>query len=108
MLTRLRQLTLHRSLVPKSYLEELRLLDIEDENNATRQGGALITPAERLRLQNKLFQIIEDNEECPVCFDFMTSPRITPCAHAFCLDCITGAIQRDPKCPMVRISPIEV
>ncbi|KAF9518097.1 hypothetical protein BS47DRAFT_1359131 [Hydnum rufescens UP504] len=102
MLTRLRQLTLHRSLVPNSYLEELRLLNIEDGTNVAQLGGATITPAERLRLQNRLFQIIEDNEECPVCFDIMTSPRITPCAHAFCLDCIAGVIQRDPKCPMDR------
>ena len=96
MLTRLRQLTLHPGLVPKSYMDELT-----KEPSGHDHAQPLVTATERIRLQNVLFKIVEDNEECPVCFDVLSNPRITPCAHAFCLECITNVILRNPECPMV-------
>lgn len=80
MLTRLRQLTLHPALVPKSYLTDLQSGD-DDET----QPAIHITPQDRIRLQAILAQAIEDNEECPVCFNVLTEPRITSCSHAYCL-----------------------
>ncbi|KAF8342156.1 SNF2 family N-terminal domain-containing protein [Cantharellus anzutake] len=101
MLTRLRQLALHPALVPRSYLEELTLQNMEDENTNGHSSVSL-SHEDRRRLQNLLFQFAEDNEECAICFDVLRDPRITPCAHAFCLECITNALSRDPKCPMDR------
>lgn len=80
MLTRLRQLALHPGLVPADYLDQLRHTD-DDHPEAAIQ----VSPEEKIRLQSILAQAIEDNEECPICFDIMNDPRITGCTHRFCL-----------------------
>ncbi|KAJ3569860.1 hypothetical protein NP233_g4782 [Leucocoprinus birnbaumii] len=97
LLTRMRQLALHPGLVPRNYLEELRT-----EEDQTHAPIIALNPEEKLRLQDILSQAIEDCEECPVCFELLNNPRITYCAHKFCLACITEVISRDPKCPMDR------
>ncbi|KAI0344734.1 hypothetical protein BDW22DRAFT_1354880 [Trametopsis cervina] len=102
MLTRLRQLALHPGLVPANYAEKLRTA-MENEDAAAVDAPAMpLTPANKVRLQGLLLQAIEDNEECPICFDVFTDPRITSCSHCYCLACITEVIQREPKCPMDR------
>ncbi|KAI0730200.1 SNF2 family N-terminal domain-containing protein [Fomitopsis betulina] len=97
LLTRLRQIALHPGLVPRNYLEQLRIAEAQ-EDVPTRQLSA----QDRARLQALLAQGVEDNEECPVCFDILRDPRITSCAHMFCLECISTVIARDQKCPMDR------
>ncbi|KDQ18333.1 hypothetical protein BOTBODRAFT_184989 [Botryobasidium botryosum FD-172 SS1] len=99
MLTRLRQLTLHPGLVPASYLEDLKSGMNQPAGN---QPAMVLTAQDRLELQAKLLQIIEDNEECAICFDNLKEPRILSCGHPFCLACISEVIARDPKCPMDR------
>ncbi|KAF9451964.1 hypothetical protein P691DRAFT_772701 [Macrolepiota fuliginosa MF-IS2] len=99
MLTRMRQLALHPGLLPSNYLEELRKM--ENGEHPPRPIAPL-TPEEKLRLQDILAQAIEDCEECPICFDILNNPRVTYCAHKFCLSCISEVISRDPKCPMDR------
>ncbi|KIM40208.1 hypothetical protein M413DRAFT_28716 [Hebeloma cylindrosporum] len=99
MLTRMRQIALHPGLVPANYLEELRKAESNDGNAAK---PITITPAEKARLQDMLAQAIEDCEECPICLDPLNDPRITSCAHIFCLACIAEIISRDPKCPLDR------
>jgi SWI/SNF-related matrix-associated actin-dependent regulator of chromatin subfamily A3 len=96
MLTRMRQLALHPGLVPSNYLEQLKAADGQDDAPAVRT-----TPEDKIRLQRLLSQIIEDCEECPICFSILADPRITSCCHPFCLACISEVISRDPKCPMV-------
>ncbi|KAH9941011.1 SNF2 family N-terminal domain-containing protein [Amylocystis lapponica] len=100
MLTRMRQLVLHPGLVPPNYLAQLRAAAAEDDDAPA--AAVQITPADKIRLQAILAQGIEDNEECPICFGILDEPRITSCAHMFCLDCITEVIARDAKCPMDR------
>ncbi|KAF8638068.1 hypothetical protein AX16_010700 [Volvariella volvacea WC 439] len=97
MLTRLRQLALHPGLVPKSYLDGLRL-----GSDLSGHGKVVLSPEEKARLQRILAQAIEDCEECPICFSVLENARITSCAHCFCLPCITEAISRASKCPMDR------
>ncbi|KZT00465.1 uncharacterized protein LAESUDRAFT_553779 [Laetiporus sulphureus 93-53] len=99
LLTRLRQLALHPGLVPANYLEQLR---IAESNDDAPMSAIKLTPEDKIRLQNILAQGIEDNEECPICFDILNQPRITGCGHMFCLACISEVISRDPKCPMDR------
>ncbi|KAI6046015.1 SNF2 family N-terminal domain-containing protein [Pisolithus marmoratus] len=98
MLTRLRQIALHPGLIPVNYLEQLQVT----EELSTQPPVVHITPQLKERLQAQLSKLIEDSEECPVCFGVLTDPRITPCAHAFCFACISEVIARDPKCPMDR------
>ena len=82
MLTRLRQLALHPGLVPADYLEQLRNAAEHDDASP---AAVHITPQDKIRLQAILAKGIEDNEECPICFDILNEPRITGCAHMFCL-----------------------
>lgn len=82
MLTRLRQIALHPGLIPADYLDQLRA---NEDINSTRGGVIHITPELKIKLETAILQAIEDNEECPVCFNVMTEPRITSCAHVFCL-----------------------
>ncbi|KAI5123845.1 hypothetical protein M0805_005664 [Coniferiporia weirii] len=101
MLTRLRQIVLHPGLVPSNYLDQLK--ESCNEDNEDKPGALLkITPQLKIKLQAILAQAIEDNEECPICFDVLNEPRITGCAHAFCLACISEIIMRDSRCPMDR------
>jgi SWI/SNF-related matrix-associated actin-dependent regulator of chromatin subfamily A3 len=79
MLTRLRQLALHPGLIPRDYADQLRRT--EEDNNDMMQ----LTPEEKARMQRLLSQAIEDEEECPVCFDVLNNPQITACSHWFCL-----------------------
>ncbi|KAG0704509.1 SNF2 family N-terminal domain-containing protein [Suillus ampliporus] len=99
MLTRLRQLALHPGLLPPNYLEQLRAAEDKEES---AHVALPITQEQRHHLQSLLAQAIEDNEECPICFSVLNDPRITACAHPFCLACISEVIARDPKCPMDR------
>ena len=80
MLTRLRQIALHPGLVPSNYLDQLNHADEENGGPITQ-----LTPQDKIRLQAALAQAIEDSEECPICFGILDNPRITPCAHPFCL-----------------------
>lgn len=81
MLTRLRQIALHPGLVPSDYLQQLRDAGDDDASRPIVQLSA----QDKLRLQGVLAQGIEDNEECPICFGILDDPRITTCAHMFCL-----------------------
>ncbi|KAF8520324.1 SNF2 family N-terminal domain-containing protein [Hysterangium stoloniferum] len=100
LLTRLRQLTLHPALIPSDYLQQLRSMSLDDSGCAP--PAMPITPQDRFRLQTILARAIEDREECPICFDITNDPRITPCAHLFCLACISEVLSRDSRCPMDR------
>lgn len=82
MLTRLRQIVLHPGLIPANYLDQLKA---NDDISSARGGAVQITPELKAKLEGLLLQAIEDNEECPICFGVITDPRITSCAHAFCL-----------------------
>ncbi|KAF9066155.1 SNF2 family N-terminal domain-containing protein [Rhodocollybia butyracea] len=97
MLTRMRQLALHPSLIPRDYAEQLKQIDNGKDNN-----HLTVTPEIKQRLQTKLAQAIEECEECPICFNVPTEPKITTCFHVFCFPCIKEIISRDPKCPMDR------
>ncbi|KAF7306156.1 hypothetical protein HMN09_00770900 [Mycena chlorophos] len=92
-LTRLRQMVLHTSLVPPDYLEQLRT--VEEPDNAPKQAQVL-TAHDKIQLQAKLSQAIEE------CEDELTDARITSCMHVFCNDCISESLNRNQQCPMDR------
>lgn len=58
MLTRMRQLALHPGLIPVDYLEQLQA----EEDHGENPPAIRITPADKVRLQSQLTQIIEDSE----------------------------------------------
>ena len=81
MLTRMRQLALHPGLIPANYLEDLRADNFEGET----PKQMVVTAEAKVRLQGLLARAIEEFEECPICFGILNEPRITSCAHMFCL-----------------------
>ena len=96
MLTRLRQIVLHPGLIPANYLDQLRVTEDTDSacgnhsdqlkaTDSTRVNIIQMTPELKAKLEALILRAIEDNEECPICFDVVTEPRITPCTHVFCL-----------------------
>ncbi len=85
MLTRLRQLVLHPGLIPSDYVDQLRNMDQVKDDDDDDMVTVQVSPEVKARLQGLLLQAIEDNEECPICFDVLDDPRITTCSHKFCL-----------------------
>ncbi|KAE8229389.1 hypothetical protein CF326_g5641 [Tilletia indica] len=100
-LSRLRQLACHRSLVPRSFLDDVKLKMFEAAQTAGASKQELSEEDTR-RLEEQLVAYIEGNEECPICIDVLTDPRITYCGHVFCFDCIRNSIISNPACPMDR------
>lgn len=56
------------------------------------------------KLQQIFKQLLDDSEECGVCFDVLlsTNSAILPCRHAFHLQCLEEVIKTAPLCPMDR------
>lgn len=40
--------------------------------------------------------------ECPICYSTLVDPRILPCAHTFCINCIVSMCDGvdDTRCPV--------
>ena len=50
---------------------------------------------------------LDDMTECPICTEVYTDPRVLPCGHTFCLECIeTWSKDKEPgdelACPLCR------
>ena len=43
-----------------------------------------------------------EDENCIICYDTMTSPILTPCGHLFCNNCIQMCLKMKPECPMCK------
>ncbi|CAD6890416.1 unnamed protein product [Tilletia caries] len=100
-LSRLRQLACHRSMVPRSFLDDVKLKMFEAAQS-TAGSKQDLSEEDVKRLEEQLVAFIEGNEECPICIDVLTDPRITYCGHVFCYDCIRNSILSNPACPMDR------
>ncbi|KAL9937684.1 hypothetical protein V8E36_003229 [Tilletia maclaganii] len=102
-LSRLRQIACHRSMVPSSFLEVVKLKLFEAAQSAGAASGETEMSEEEIaRLQEQLVASLESNEECPICIDVLTDPRITYCGHVFCFECIRQCIMSNAKCPLDR------
>ncbi|XP_070182864.1 transcription intermediary factor 1-beta-like [Littorina saxatilis] len=40
--------------------------------------------------------------ECPVCHDDFTNPKLLPCNHLACRDCVLSWLQKEGGCPLCR------
>ncbi|PHH83662.1 hypothetical protein CDD82_5420 [Ophiocordyceps australis] len=93
-LLRLRQACNHWTLCKERVDDLMKLLEDEKVVALTPKNQALLQEALRLYLENQ--------EDCPVCYDSLTAPVITNCKHVFCRACIIKTIQIQGKCPMCR------
>ncbi|KAK7203594.1 helicase-like transcription factor HLTF/DNA helicase RAD5, DEAD-box superfamily, partial [Myxozyma melibiosi] len=92
-LLRLRQICNHQQLCG----ERLRgIADIEEKEVVEPTHDNIMA------LQLMLQAAIDENEECPVCFEVLQEPRITLCKHIFCKNCIEETIHMSHKCPYCR------
>ncbi|CAG8539788.1 2666_t:CDS:1 [Funneliformis caledonium] len=96
-LMRLRQICNHHKLCAERVREILEahvnIFDMNDDNIKS--------------LVNTLRVIIENNEDCCICLEPLTTPVITHCKHVFDRDCIEKVIDKDKHaCPMCR-SPVQ-
>ncbi|KAH6672708.1 SNF2 family domain-containing protein [Plectosphaerella plurivora] len=93
-LLRLRQICNHWTLCRQRVDDLLQSLDGQDV--------VLLNDENKAILQEALKLFIENQEECPVCFDPLDKPVITHCKHVFCRACITKVVEIQQKCPMCR------
>ena len=42
--------------------------------------------------------------ECRLCYELLHKPLTTSCGHVFCKDCLLKALDRNPTCPVCRLS----
>lgn len=45
---------------------------------------------------------VDENLCCPICRSPLLDPATTKCRHTFCADCIAGALDNSPTCPVDR------
>lgn len=93
-LLRLRQTCNHWTLCKQRIVDLLKSLEDQDVVEFNDKNREILQQALRL--------FIENQEECPVCIDDLSSPVITHCKHVFCGDCIRKVIETQGKCPMCR------
>ena len=49
---------------------------------------------------------VVNNLKCSICLEFFTDPRILPCLHTYCLECLQGLVndqKNDLSCPQCRV-----
>lgn len=56
----------------------------------------------RALLQDALRLYIDNQEECPICYEVPADAVITHCKHVFCRPCIQKALTKQHKCPLCR------
>lgn len=50
-----------------------------------------------------MFTPVNPNEDCAICLDSKSNPRILYCGHIFCANCIAPCqLGRNPQCPTCR------
>ena len=121
MMMRLRQLSCHRELYEDFDWDNMDMDDIarqaeqiaaEREGAKAVEGAKAAGEAEAKRLAESLRNMIRDGatDDCSICVSDLTQPVITPCAHVFCLNCITRWLEHkkpSPGCPLCRL-PVDV
>ena len=65
-----------------------------------------------MSVTSRLLKEVNDLTECPICLQMMTNPKILPCIHTFCLNCLQHygknvKTKSDPNCPLCR-SPFSI
>ena len=63
----------------------------------------------KMAATDRLLKEVEDITECPICLQTMSNPKILPCIHTFCLNCLQMYWQQrrdggEMNCPLCRVS----
>ncbi|XP_066259287.1 E3 ubiquitin-protein ligase COP1-like [Euwallacea similis] len=60
--------------------------------------GSVRTP-KRPRPQTEIFEEINSDFSCPVCFNVIAEAYITKCGHTYCYECIKKSLEIAKRCP---------
>ncbi|CAJ0840720.1 443_t:CDS:10, partial [Entrophospora sp. SA101] len=93
-LTRLRQICDHHKLC------EHRLNSLIERNQ--KEIADALNNEDLQDLYRILQTTIDDNEDCCICLETLSTPIITPCRHVFDRDCIEKALVKSESCPLCR------
>ncbi|NXW64666.1 TRI59 protein, partial [Eurystomus gularis] len=47
---------------------------------------------------------LEEELTCSVCYSLFEDPRVLPCSHTFCKNCVEGVLQLSDNSPLLRLS----
>ncbi|KAJ7660054.1 SNF2 family N-terminal domain-containing protein [Mycena rosella] len=110
MLLRLRQLCSHPALIQENgsyFLAPEESDDTEEFREELSRARVVMSPqfvtemkkkfkeAALLRIQaeKESPDAVADQDDCPICFDALTSAVVTPCGHQFCKDCLDNVLE---------------
>ncbi|KAF8804469.1 hypothetical protein BYT27DRAFT_7243611 [Phlegmacium glaucopus] len=115
LLLRLRQICSHPSLIqedgvayvnPDELFEDIKPEFATELTRARRLVSAEFVTKLKEKFKNEALDRMEaeklsadatvEEDDCPVCFDAMTDPVITACAHIFCRECIEDTLNQAP------------
>ena len=131
MLVRCRQTCLHPYIVVAALRQCRRLpggaessddnaaLSMPDQREAERQTACALDQFVQDVVLRRLLRTIKASEfvqalvreirqqqlelrECIICLDTVNRPAILPCAHVFCEECITHALEATRRCPLCK------
>lgn len=106
-LARMRQLSNERRLVPEDLIELIQSADYGAavDSSTAEDGSMNMTPVQVEDLRTILEAAIENQENCPICYEALTreeDPVITYCKHFFHNHCIQLCLEQSQRCPMDR------
>ncbi|OAX39929.1 hypothetical protein K503DRAFT_865031 [Rhizopogon vinicolor AM-OR11-026] len=113
MLLRLRQICSHPALIQETsdaLIAADELIGGPDLKAELARAARLVSTDFVKKLKEKYFQdalariqaekespdATAETEECPVCMDTFTEPRVTACSHTFCRDCVANVLNSLP------------
>ncbi|KAJ7484700.1 SNF2 superfamily protein [Mycena latifolia] len=109
MLLRLRQLCSHPALIQENgtyFLAADEAADAEEYRDELSRARAVMSPEfvtkmkekfkdatlKRIQAEKESPDAVADQDDCPICFDVLTSAVVTPCGHQFCKDCLDDVL----------------
>ncbi|CAO1613942.1 unnamed protein product [Sympodiomycopsis kandeliae] len=103
LLQRMRQLANDRRLVPDDLLEQIERAELPVGKGPDKSHD--LAPEEIKALQDVLAASIENEEDCPICYDALSNSEddgkavILHCGHCYHMKCIQKSLELLLKCP---------
>ncbi len=96
----------HHTKVIETYTKKIEDLDTTNQayhmllanyNSKITESKFILKTLEKINTK-----LVNEEENCIICYDNMEDPMLTPCGHIFCDRCITLCINNKPECPLCK------